>query len=76
MQLPTPTTIANQIHIKDGLFNGHTSLVDAFLSVIPESLKDPKNDYQVKNLYMGVEAIALNKPAYPQPEEHWALVSC
>ena len=76
MQLqPTPTAIANQIQIKDGLFNGHPSLVDAFLSVLPASLKEPSNDMQIKNLYLSVEAITFNKPAYPQPEEHWALVS-
>lgn len=74
MKKPSPAEIARKIQVKNGLFNGRVSLVDAFLSVLPCSLKEPDNDFFIKHLFLSVKDILVNNKV-PEPEQHWALLS-
>ncbi len=74
MKKPSPTEIAKKIQVENGLFNGRASLVDAFLSALPCSLKEPGNDFYIKYLFLGVKDILVNNKV-PQPEQPWALLS-
>ncbi len=82
MANPTPAAIVNKITVKNGLYNGHKSLVEAFLSVLPHSVKNEANDRNIELLFNDVKrnmfaknTACLNTDANTSGTEHWALAS-
>ena len=77
LQTPTPTAIAAKINLKNGRFNGHESLVDAFLDVLPSSVKEEKNDQKIESLYSDVKrCLFATRTSFvvQQNTQHWALM--
>lgn len=76
--IPTANSIAANIKLQDGQFNGHNQLVDAFLSELPAIVKEQeKNDSYIETLYSDVKRILFTPAAHaPRPESHWALAVC
>ncbi|MFK5892645.1 MAG: hypothetical protein QM504_05445 [Pseudomonadota bacterium] len=70
----TPAVIVNKIVIKNGLYNGHPSLVDAFLSLIPDSEKTEGNDNLIESIFNDVKR-NINSNENRSGSSHWALVS-
>lgn len=76
--IPTANSIAANIKLQNGQFNGHNQLVDAFLSELPVTVKEQEvNDSYIETLYSDVKRLLFNPSMHtPQPESHWALAVC
>ena len=74
--LPTPPDMVDGIVVKDGRYNGYPSLLDAFLALLPESLKVAENDSHIERLYSDVKR-AMRSPSrnvFLDSQDHWALL--
>ena len=76
LQTPTPTAIAAKINLKNGRFNGYENLVDAFLDVLPASVKEARNDQTIEALYSDVKRRLFGPRTsfVVRQEQHWALM--
>ena len=68
--VPDPAMIAAAIQAEGG------NLVDSFLAVLPETLKEPQHEARVVKLFHDVKrAMRVPKRAsYEDAREHWALL--
>ena len=57
--LPSALDILDDIEVKDNRYNGYQNLVDAFLALLPDSVKNPEYDGRIERLYNDVKRAML-----------------
>lgn len=75
-ELPSEQEIIDRIDQKDDRYNGYRDLIDAFLALIPEQLKEPENDGRIEQLYINVKRVIRSQSmsTYRDSQPHWALI--
>lgn len=74
--LPSSLEIIDGIEVKDNRYNGYSTLLDAFLALLPDSVKRPEYDGRIERLYHEVKRalFAPTRSTFLESKEHWALL--